>query len=137
MVCLYHNAWLESYDCYSSFGTMIWGSLIFRPVLWFLYSCNTLSVIHSVTASYLNQLSGSFSKERNQGITKFLIKKICYKHLTPPHFCNLGQQGDLYTKTIQGKAMKTSLSHEFKISPILADFCLMLLLLQILLEQFE
>ena len=50
--CLQPNALLESYDSYGSFGTMIGGSLIVSPVLWFLSSWNTLSVTHSDMASY-------------------------------------------------------------------------------------
>ena len=53
VVCLKPNAWLESYDCYGSFDTMIWEPLIVSPVLWVLSSGNTLSVTHSDTASYL------------------------------------------------------------------------------------
>ena len=51
---VYHQpyAWLESYDRYSSFATMIKGSLIVTLVLWLLSSRNTLSVTHSDTASY-------------------------------------------------------------------------------------
>ena len=41
MVCLQPNAWLESYDRYGSFGTMIWGSLIVSPLIWFFSSRNT------------------------------------------------------------------------------------------------
>ena len=50
IVCLPPNAWLNSYDRYGSFGTMIWGSLIVSPVLWVLSSHNTISVTHSDTA---------------------------------------------------------------------------------------
>ena len=50
MVCLQPNAWLESYDRYGSFCTMIWGSLIVSPVLWFLSVRNTLSVTRWDTA---------------------------------------------------------------------------------------
>ena len=47
VVCHQPNAWLESYDRYGSFGTMISGSLIVSTVLWVLSSRNTLSVTHS------------------------------------------------------------------------------------------
>ena len=47
---LQSNAWLESYDHYCLFGTMIWGALIVSPVLWFLSSRNTLLYSHSDTA---------------------------------------------------------------------------------------
>ena len=57
VVCHQPYAWLESYDRYGSFGTMIWGSLIVSPVLWLLSPRNTLSVTHSDTASYLSLLS--------------------------------------------------------------------------------
>ena len=50
MVCLQHNAWLESYAHYGSFGTMLWGSLNVSQVLRFLCSRNTLSLTHSDTA---------------------------------------------------------------------------------------
>ena len=59
MVCLQPNTWLESYDRYGSFGTMIWGSLIVSPALWVLSSRNTLSVTHSDTASYCHWLTDS------------------------------------------------------------------------------
>ena len=55
VVCLQPNSWLESYDRYGSFGTMIWGLLIVIPVPWFLSSRNTLSVTHSDTASYAEE----------------------------------------------------------------------------------
>ena len=54
VVCFQPNALLESYDRYGSFGTMVGGSLIVSPVLWFLSSRNTLSVTHSDTASYIS-----------------------------------------------------------------------------------
>ena len=58
------NTWLKSYDRYGSFGTMIWGSLIVSPVLWFLSSRNTLSVTHSDPASLGFRLSGIFARIR-------------------------------------------------------------------------
>ena len=51
VVCLQPYAWLESYDRYGSFGTMLWGSLIVCPVEWLLSSRNTISVNHSDTTS--------------------------------------------------------------------------------------
>ena len=35
IVCFQPNAWLESFDRYGSFGTIIWGWLIVSPVLGF------------------------------------------------------------------------------------------------------
>ena len=49
-VLLQSNAWLENYDRYGLFGTMIWGALIVSPVQWFLSSRNTLLYSHSDTA---------------------------------------------------------------------------------------
>ena len=51
---------------------------------------------------------------------------INYFFWTPANICDLGQQGDLYSKYYSGniKVQKISkLLHGFKISPILADLC--------------
>ena len=52
VVCLQPYSWLENFSRYSSFGTMILGSLIVSPVLSLLSSRNTLSVTHSDIALY-------------------------------------------------------------------------------------
>ena len=71
MVCLQANTWLESYDHYGSFGTMICGSLIVSPVLWILSWGNTLSVTHSDTASYQKRSQCHYNPMLFNNATKF------------------------------------------------------------------
>ena len=59
-------AWLESYGCHRSLGTNISGSLNFIPVLCVLSSHNTLNVIHSDTASYIDTVFHCFKVEKEE-----------------------------------------------------------------------
>ena len=106
VIFLQHYAWLESYDRYGSFGTMIKGSLIVSPVLWLLSSRNTLSVTHSDTASYWgehlgrdNQLAlDPLSTEKVLSMNNFLPNflkhifknKLLFSHNQDSHFVIFG-----------------------------------------------
>ena len=73
VACLQPYAWLESYDRYGSFGTMLWGSLIICPVVWLLSSRNTLSVTDSDTASYSSHQNWNATKPEMSPKLKYTL----------------------------------------------------------------